>query len=187
MREIRKSAKAQQVVLDRLILLSRILTGKLTLERQTVELWTLADAEVALYQARAQERGITLLREPPSEPLPVHVDAKLLQLAIGEMLDNALKYTAAGGQIIVSAMRMENQAVLAVHDTGMGIAAADLPKLGKPFQQVIREERLGGLGTGLVILRGIVEAHGGKVFIASEGEGKGSTFSISLALVGVGA
>jgi len=180
---IHQSAQAQHAMLERLILLSRILTGKLTLQRQPADLWELADQVVTASQRCAQERRIMLRCHPPTEPLPVSVDAKLMRQALQEMLDNALKYTAAGGQITVSVMRLEGQAVVAVHDTGQGIALEDLPKLWKPFQQVIREERLGGLGIGLVNLRSIVETHGGQVFIVSPGVGKGSTFSISIALV----
>jgi PAS domain S-box-containing protein len=180
---IHQSAQAQHGVLERLILLSRILTGKLTLQRQSADLWALTDQVATATQLRAQERQVTLQCNPPAEPLPVLVDPQLMQQAIGEMLDNALKYTAVGGQVTVSATRLGEQAVVAVHDTGQGIALEDLPKLWKPFQQVVREERLGGLGIGLVLLRGIVEAHGGQVFIVSPGLGEGSTFSISIALV----
>jgi signal transduction histidine kinase/DNA-binding response OmpR family regulator len=180
---IHQSAQAQHATLERLILLSRILTGKLTLQRQAADLWELADQVATASQLRAQERQITLQCNPPAEPLPVSVDPKLMRQALQEMLDNALKYTVVGGQVTVSATRMEGQAVVAVHDTGQGIALEDLPKLWKPFQQVVREERLGGLGIGLVLLRGIVEAHGGQVFIVSPGLEQGSTFSISIALV----
>lgn len=177
------SAWIQHAALERLILLSRILTGKLTLRRVPTDLWVLADQVATASQTCAQERQITLLCNPPAEPLPVQVDPKLMQQAVQEMLDNALTYTAAGGQVTVSVTRMENQAVVAVHDTGQGITLDDLPKLWKPFQQVAREESLGGLGIGLVLLRGIVEAHGGQVFIVSPGLEQGATISISIALV----
>jgi PAS domain S-box-containing protein len=180
---IHQSAQLQQGVLERLILLSRILTGKLTLQRQPADLWVLADQVATASQLCAQERQVTLRCNPPAEPLPVSVDPKLMRQAMQEMLDNALKYTAVGGQVTVSATRMEDQAVVAVLDTGQGIALENLPKLWKPFQQVVREESLGGLGIGLVLLRGIVEAHGGQVFIVSPGLEQGSTFSISIALV----
>jgi PAS domain S-box-containing protein len=180
---IHQSAQAQHGVLERLILLSRILTGKLTLQRQPADLWVLADQVATANQLCAQERQVTLRCNPPAEPLPVSIDPKLMRQALQEMLDNALKYTSAGGHMTVSATRMQDQAVVAVHDTGQGIALEDLPKLWKPFQQVVREESLGGLGIGLVLLRGIVEAHGGQVFVVSPGVGKGSTYSISIALV----
>lgn len=177
------SARLQHAALERLILLSRILTGKLTLQRVPTDLWVLVDQVATASQTRAQERQITLLCNPPTEPLPVQVDWKLMQQAVQEMLDNALTYTSAGGQVTVSVTRMENHAVVAVHDTGQGITLDQLPKLWKPFQQVLRQESLGGLGIGLVLLRGIVEAHGGQVFIVSPGLEQGSTFSISIALV----
>ena len=174
------SARTQLDVLNRLILLSRILTGKLALQRQSTDLWALAEDCVTSFQARAEEQRITLQLDPPAGPLPLPADEKLLQQAIGELLDNALKYTEAGGQVTVSARAEGEHSLLTISDNGQGIAAQQLPGLGKPFQQLLRQETLGGLGIGLTLVRGIVEAHGGQLQVSSPGLGEGAVFTLSL-------
>jgi PAS domain S-box-containing protein len=174
------SARVQEEVLDRLILLARMLTGKLTVQFQPVDLQYLAIQVVDSYQPVAQERRITCESVPSAESLPVQADPHLLQQAFSELLDNALNNTPAGGQVTLTMARHDNQAVVCVHDTGQGIAPEHLPRLGQPFQQIVREEARGGLGIGLLLVRGIVEAHGGQVFITSPGIGQGTTVTVAL-------
>jgi PAS domain S-box-containing protein len=180
LRAIHHSARVQEGVLDRLILLSRMLTGKLTLQRKPVDLNDVALQVAASYQPVAQERRIGLESVPSAAPLPIMADPELLHHAFGELLENALKYTPAGGQVTMTLARSGTQVVASIHDTGQGIAQEQLPRLGQLFQQIIREEALGGLGIGLVLVRGIIEAHGGQVFITSPGLGQGTTVTVAL-------
>lgn len=174
------SARVQQGVLDRLILLSRILTGKLTVRQESADLKHLALQVAAAYQSVAQERRITFRARPSVAALPIHADPHLLQQAIRELLDNALKYTPAGGSVTMTMERSGDQVLLRIQDTGQGIAPDAIPRLWHPFLQVVREEALGGLGIGLVLVRGIVGAHGGQVDIASPGLGQGTTVTMEL-------
>src|SRR5581483_4255495 len=113
---------------------------------------------------------------------PMHADPHRLQQVFANLLSNAVKFTASGGRVEVSCGRSGDRIVVTVADTGEGIPPAVLPQLFQRFRQAdgSTTRKHGGLGLGLAIVRHIVEAHGGEATAASEGPGKGSTFTISL-------
>jgi len=175
---ILRNAHQQKLLLERLLILSRILTGKLTLTRRPTDLWQLAvHVEQELHHA-AEERNITIDLEPPGEELVMNADEKLLQQAICEVIDNAINFTPPGGRIMIQGHREEEMDILTVQDTGQGIAPEQLSARLKPFSQIQRKEEIGGLGIGLALVRGIVEAHGGQVTLASAGPGQGTIVTL---------
>ncbi|MHB0935236.1 MAG: sensor histidine kinase [Armatimonadota bacterium] len=177
---IMRNAYAQRALLERLIILSRMLTGKLTLQLRPAELWPLLMPVMEELQIAAEEHQVAVRLEPPADALPVRADEKLLRQAVRELLNNAIQFTPAGGSVTVSGRRREGQAVLEIRDTGRGIPRDQLPRLLQPFEQIQRDEILGGLGIGLALVRGIVERHGGRVFIDSPGAGQGTTATVEL-------
>ncbi|MEI6502357.1 MAG: ATP-binding protein, partial [Armatimonadota bacterium] len=112
--------------------------------------------------------------------LTIRADRERLARAVRNLLDNAIKFTPAGGQVTLSARTDGRQIAIAVADTGDGIAAADLPRVFERFYRTDRaRQRKGGAGVGLAIVKHIVDAHGGTVRVTSE-EGRGSTFCLRL-------
>jgi hypothetical protein len=179
---IERNALDQKGILEDLLDVSQIVTGRLAISVQPIEVWPLVQESIEGMMPFANERHITLQAHPPDVPLPLDGDPGRLKQVVRNLLDNALKYTASGGTVTVSAYRQDNWAVIAVQDTGRGIAPDDLPKLFTPFQQLARSEEIGGLGLGLILVRGIVLAHHGRVTVDSPGVGKGSTFRVWLPL-----
>ncbi len=177
---ILRNANEQKALLERLLVLSRILTGKLMLQRQRFDLWQLLQQVNEKYLTSARDRQIALVLDLPQEGLSISADSKLLQQALTEALENAITFTGARGSVTVSGRQIAEQAVITIQDSGQGIAREQLPTLLKPFQQLAREELKGGMGVGLALLRGIIEAHGGNVEISSEGPGRGTTVRIEL-------
>ncbi len=142
------------------------------------ELLTTATASATL---SFQERGVTLTCDV-SQDCVVRGDPDRLQEVLANLLDNALRHTAAGGRVTLSAACSNNTAELAVADTGEGIAAEHLPRIFERFYRVDsgRSRSRGGSGIGLAITRALVEAHGGRIRAQSPGPGSGSTFTITL-------
>ncbi len=168
---ILRNANEQKKLLERLLILSRILTGKLMLQCRRFDLWHLLRQVAAPLPGSAHDRQIELVFALSPESLPISADEKLLQQVFFELLDNAMTFTGAQGKVTVTGRQIADHAVVTITDSGQGIAAEQLPTLLKPFQQLEREELKGGMGIGLALVRGIVEAHGGTVEISSEGGG----------------
>ena len=137
-------------------------------------------------QVQAEERQIALAYEPASVPLPVCADPARIQQCLGNLLQNSLQFTPAGGAITVSCRREGDTALLAIRDTGRGIEPDRLPEIFHPFRQVDRDDSIGGLGLGLSVVRGIIELHGGHIRADSPGPGQGSTFTITLPVMSTG-
>ncbi|HEX4794580.1 MAG TPA: ATP-binding protein [Humisphaera sp.] len=178
-RQVRHMAR----LIDDLMDISRITRGKLSLRRQKTDVAAViraaADSTRTAFADKSQELRIEL----PDEPLNIDADPVRLEQAIGNLLNNASKYTDAGGQIHVSAARDGQDAVIRVKDNGIGIAPDMLPRVFDLFTQAERslERAAGGLGIGLSLVKGLVELHGGTVNAHSDGEGRGSEFVIRLA------
>ncbi|MHB9025506.1 MAG: PAS domain-containing sensor histidine kinase [Armatimonadota bacterium] len=179
---IERNALEQRQLLEELLDVSRIIHGRLYLKPEPLDLWELVQQCVDGFTQAARARGITLAVKPPNGPLPILADPVRIRQIVRNLLDNALKFTDCGGKILVGGYR-EGQAVqLIVRDTGRGIAPEELHMLFSPFRKAGRAEESGGLGLGLTLVKGIVEAHGGRIQATSRGLGKGSTFTVILPL-----
>jgi signal transduction histidine kinase len=163
---------------------SRITTGKIELRRERVTLREVLAASAEASRAAIEARGHQLLIEPSAEELSVEGDFDRLTQVFSNLLSNAAKYTDAGGTIELRVTRQGAEGLVSVTDTGIGIPPADLPAIFEMFSQVRshRGHADGGLGIGLSLVRQLVEMHGGSVQAASPGEGRGSTFSVRLPL-----
>ncbi|MHB9132435.1 MAG: PAS domain S-box protein [Armatimonadota bacterium] len=177
---IERNAKQQHDMLEDLLDISRMLHGKLALKLQPADLWQLAEQSTRRYEQSAAEHGLTLTLCPPDGPLPVLADVKRIRHAFADLLNNAIRFTNPGGEITISGHRGEESVSVSIQDTGRGISSEQLPLLFEPFRQIDRLENVGGMGLGLVVVKGIVDAHGGRVIAASAGPGQGSTFTIEL-------
>lgn len=165
---------------------SRITTGKIELRRERVTLREVLAASTEASRAVIDGRGHRLIIEPSAEELSVEGDFDRLTQVFSNLLSNAAKYTEAGGTIELRVARVGGEGVVSVADSGIGIPAADLSMIFEMFSQVRshRGHADGGLGIGLSLVRQLVEMHGGSVQVVSAGEGHGSTFFVRLPLTG---
>jgi PAS domain S-box-containing protein len=169
-------------LVDDLLDLSRITNNKLQLRKERIELAAVIHSALETTRPLIESAGheITVLLPPG----PVHVDADLTRLAqvFTNLLNNAAKYTEKGGHIWLEVETQDNEAVVSVRDTGIGITAEHLPHLFEMFSQAAPAlERSGsGLGIGLALARGVVELHSGSIEAYSEGPGQGSKITVRL-------
>ncbi len=178
---IARSTRVQAQLIDDLLDMSRVTSGKLRLELQVVRAASFVQAAVELIRPAAQEAGLALVTELACEEC-VLGDAARLQQVVWNLLANAVKFTPKGGRVHLRLRQVGDRVEVEVADTGVGIRADMLEKVFERFQQVDGSitRRFGGLGLGLSIVRSIVEQHGGQVTAKSEGEGRGATFVVSL-------
>jgi signal transduction histidine kinase/CheY-like chemotaxis protein len=169
-------------LIDDLLDISRITRNKLELRKQRVELTDVINGAVETSRPHIEQCGHKLTVTLPPEPIYLNGDVVRLAQVFLNLLNNAAKYTERGGQITLTAERQGSEAVVSVKDTGVGIAADNLPRLFQIFFQADRslEKSQGGLGIGLSLVRRLVELHGGKVEVRSPGVGKGSEFIVRL-------
>ncbi|HEX2832104.1 MAG TPA: ATP-binding protein [Thermoanaerobaculia bacterium] len=182
---IERSSRAQAQLIDDILDVSRIVTGKLQLEVAPVELRQIVERAVDAIRPSAQNRKIELRLTLADVPSVVIVDASRLQQVLWNLLSNAVKFTPAGGRIVIELHEPGNrQARITVRDTGIGIPRRFLPHIFERFRQADSgtSRAHGGLGLGLAIVKSLVELHGGTVVAESEGEGAGTTFTITLPL-----
>lgn len=172
-------------LIDDLLDVARIGRAKMELRRSRVLLADVVSSAVETARPAIEEAGHELTISLPKEP--VHLDADLTRLAqvFGNLLNNSAKFTERGGQIWLTATRHGDRVTVAVRDTGVGIPAQLLPTVFEMFSQADRslERSTGGLGIGLALVKGLVEAHGGAVEAESRGSGKGSTFTVRLPIL----
>jgi signal transduction histidine kinase/CheY-like chemotaxis protein len=169
-------------IVDDLLDVSRITRGKILLQMQIVDLNEIVSSALQASQPEIAARGHQVQSQFPVEPLIVDADpTRIAQVALN-LINNAAKYTPAGGQIAISVRRENNHAVIAVRDSGIGISPELLPKVFDLFMQGDRtlDRTEGGLGIGLTIAKRIVEMHGGSMTARSSGPGKGSEFTVLL-------
>jgi PAS domain S-box-containing protein len=179
-----RSVRVQSQLIEDLLDVSRIVAGKLRLERRTVDLARIAGLAVDAARPAADARHISLRAEiAPS--LLMHADPQRLQQVITNLLNNALKFTPEHGTIHVGINAADDHAQIVVRDSGSGISPDLLPRIFDRFQQgdssTTRPHR--GLGLGLAIVKHLVEEHGGRIEAASEGRGRGATFTMTLPLL----
>ncbi len=181
---ILRNAKSQGQLIDDLLDVSRIITGKLRLDARPVDISAVIQAAVGSVRLAAQAKGIRLELVLASHPSQVSGDPDRLQQVVWNLLSNAIKFTPSGGRVQVEADRVESSVTIKVSDTGLGIRSEFLPFVFDRFRQAeggsSRQHR--GLGLGLAIVRHLVELHGGTVQAASEGVNLGSTFVVTLPL-----
>jgi PAS domain S-box-containing protein len=179
---VERNAKAQAQLIEDLLDVSRIITGKLRLDVRPMELMPVIEAAIDAVRPAAAAKSIELRTE--LDPLAgiVSGDPSRLQQVVWNLLANAVKFTHRGGQVEVRLERVNSHIELTVKDTGQGINAAFLPFVFDRFRQADGSTtRLhGGLGLGLAIVRHLVELHGGTVRAESKGEGQGATFNVQL-------
>jgi PAS domain S-box-containing protein len=164
---------------------SRIVSGKIRLDVQPVDLSLIIDNAVATVQPAADARGVRLHTIVDPYVGPVSGDPGRLQQVVWNLLSNAVKFTPRQGRVQVRLERVDSHVEVAVSDTGIGIPPPFLPHVFERFRQADAgtTRKTGGLGLGLAIVRHIVEMHGGTVEAASGGEGKGATFRVRLPLM----
>ncbi|HLL54902.1 MAG TPA: ATP-binding protein [Myxococcaceae bacterium] len=179
---IERNAQAQRALVEDLLDVSRIITGKLRLEVQPVDLSEVVDRAIETVRPAAQAKEIRLLRTLDTGGGELSGDPNRLQQVVWNLLSNAIKFTPRGGQVVVRLDATDGYRVLEVRDTGEGIAPAFIPHLFERFRQADSSATRvhGGLGLGLAIVRHVVELHGGRVRADSEGLGKGTRFVVEL-------
>ncbi len=169
-------------LIDDLLDVSRITRGRLELRRERVTLTSVVEAAVEGARPHIEGAGHRLTVALPDEAIPLDADPVRLAQVFLNLLNNASKYTAAGGQIHLSAGRDGAEILVRVRDTGRGIAAEDLPRLFEIFTQIGAANGAGhgGLGIGLSLAQGLVRMHGGELEACSAGLGRGSEFLVRL-------
>jgi signal transduction histidine kinase/AmiR/NasT family two-component response regulator len=177
-----RNAKSQNQLIDDLLDVSRIITGRMRLNVAPLKLDSVIEAAVETIRPAAEAKGIdlTAMLDPAAET--VSGDAERLQQVVWNLLSNAVKFAPKGGRVEVRLEGANSQVEIVVADNGQGIRPEFLPYVFERFRQEdtgITRQR-GGLGLGLAIVRHIVELHGGSVHAASEGLGKGATFTVTL-------
>ncbi|HEX8355514.1 MAG TPA: response regulator [Pyrinomonadaceae bacterium] len=179
---IERNARLQARLVDDLLDISRIVSGKLRIEWEPVNLCSVVELATEPARAETLARGVELAVETPECPLVVRGAPVRLQQVVWNLLSNAVKFTAKGGRVRVRAWRAGDEARVEVSDTGVGIGAEFLPHVFDRFQQAdgSTTRQYGGLGLGLAIVRALAELHGGWVVAESEGPGRGSRFTFGL-------
>ena len=180
--KVERNAQAQARLVEDLLEVSRITTGKLRLEVRAFDLVALAATAIDTIRPAAEARGITIERRFESSSLPTAGDPDRLQQVIWNLLSNAVKFTPPGGTVTLTLTRRGEVDEMSVSDTGIGIEPAFLPNVFDSFRQAdaTATRAHGGLGLGLSIVRHLVEIHGGTVAACSQGRDQGATFTVRL-------
>jgi signal transduction histidine kinase len=179
---IAQSVQVQTKLIEDLLDISRITSGKLRLEMQPLEPRSFIDAAVEAVRPAAEAKGIHIRKVLDLAAGPITGDANRLQQVMLNLLTNAVKFTPEQGSVEVALQRRGEQAEISVTDTGIGIPAAFLPHVFERFRQADASihSHYGGLGLGLAIVKHLVQQHDGSVSAQSPGEGRGATFVLRL-------
>ena len=172
-------------LVDDLLDVSRIAQGKIRLQKERLDLAEVVRRTADDLKSVFASKQVALELRDGGEPLWVDADATRVAQVTGNLLQNAAKFTGAGGRVTVAVRRENDQALLRVRDTGVGIDPATLARLFQPFVQAegTLHRTLGGLGLGLAVSKSIVELHGGTVRGSSDGPGRGAEFVVALPLM----
>jgi signal transduction histidine kinase len=179
---IERSARSQAQIVDDLLDMSRIISGKLRLDVQTVDIGAVVDAALDTVRTAADARGVRLVRHLDPLAVPIRGDPSRLQQVVWNLLSNAIRFTERDGTVEVTTEFDALHVTITVSDSGLGISSEFLPHVFERFRQADSSTTRahGGLGIGLAIARQLVELHGGGLRASSAGIGHGSTFSVLL-------
>ena len=179
---IERGARGQAMLIDELLDVSRIVSGKLRLEVEVLELGPLVEAAAETLRPAAEAKSIQVLRNLSLDTGPIKGDPARIQQTVWNLLSNAIKFTPKGGTVQIHVTGIDEFVEITVKDTGAGISEKFLPFVFDRFRQADNSTTRshGGLGLGLAIVKHLVELHGGTVSVASDGEGKGATFTVRL-------
>jgi PAS domain S-box-containing protein len=179
---IERNARAQSQLVDDLLDVSRIITGKLRMDVRPSDPSSFIDAAVEAVRPAAEAKGVRVQKVIDTGPISIPGDPVRLQQVVWNLLSNAIKFTPRGGRVQIRSERVNSHLEIVVSDTGQGISPDFLPHVFDRFRQADQKtsRQHGGMGLGLAIVRHLVEMHGGTVSANSEGEGKGATFTVSL-------
>jgi PAS domain S-box-containing protein len=179
---VERNARAQAQLIDDLLDVSRIITGKLRIDVRHVDPNSFIEAAVESVRPAAEAKGVRLQKVLDTGGVSVSGDPVRLQQIVWNLLSNAIKFTPRGGRVQVRLERVDSHVEIAVSDTGAGIPADFLPHVFDRFRQADQKttRQHGGMGLGLAIVRHLVELHGGTVTAESAGEGHGATFTVLL-------
>lgn len=182
---IERNAKSQAQLIEDILDVSRIVTGKLRLDVRPVELAAVIEASIDAVRPAADAKGIRIETILDPRAGPISGDPNRLQQIVWNLASNAVKFTGKSGRVRVQLQRVSSYVEIVVSDTGQGVSPEFLPYVFDRFRQAdaTSTRRHGGLGLGLAIVRHLVEMHGGMVLAASPGEGLGATFTVKLPLI----
>ena len=181
---IERNARSQSQLIDDLLDVSRIITGKLQIEFRQVDLTRIIEAALDSVRPIFETKGIHFKVSGDMGQCLVHGDSNRLQQILWNLFNNAVKFTPAGGKVIVKVKRHASRVVVSITDTGIGIDPKFLPFIFERFRQAdgSTTRAHGGLGLGLAIVRHLIDLHNGDVKVESGGQGLGSTFTVTLPL-----
>ena len=181
---IERNAKLQQRLVEDLIDVSRIASGRMHVSARPMEFRPVIEDALRANVFTAGAKRITIHAEYPCEPIKINGDSDRLQQVVWNLLSNAVKFTPQGGAISVALESVGHEAILIVRDSGCGIKPEFLPYVFERFRQDDTEgtEHHGGVGLGLAIVRHIVQLHGGSIEVESAGKNQGATFRVRLPL-----
>lgn len=184
---IERNAKAQVQLIDDVLDVSRIVSGKLLLNMKPCEFGGVIDAAVDVVRPAADAKGIEIVMKIDPSASPGTCDPVRIQQVVWNLLSNAIKFTPKGGRVTITLDRYRSMTRLVVRDTGQGISKEFLPHVFDRFRQADSSTRrkFGGLGLGLSIVKQLVEMHGGTIIAESAGEGRGATFTVELPIAAV--
>jgi PAS domain S-box-containing protein len=179
---IERNARSQAKLIEDVLDVSRIISGKLSLSLSPTNVGQAVRAAIETVTPAAEAKEIAIAFEETDEALTITADPDRLQQIVWNLLSNAVKFTPKGGAVSLRSERKGSHVCISVADTGEGVRPDVLPIIFEPFQQADASttRRHGGLGLGLAIVKQLVTAHGGTVSVASAGLGKGATFTVDI-------
>jgi PAS domain S-box-containing protein len=179
---IERNARSQNALIEDILDVSRIITGRLRLQPETINVLPIIEAALDAVRPTAEAKGVQLSTRLSPQIGSVSGDPQRIQQIVWNLLSNAIKFTPKGGRVEIHLEHSDSQIEITIIDTGVGIQPEFLPYVFDRFRQADSSStrRYGGLGLGLAIVRHLVELHGGKVSADSQGEGQGATFKVIL-------
>ncbi len=179
---IDRNVRALALMVDDLIDMSGLINGRVRLDPEETDLAQITEAALENIQTAAEAKGVQLMKQLPAQACLVFGDRQRLQQVVANLLGNAIKFTPRGGSISTTLERVNGHWEIRVSDTGSGLSSRALSMVFDRFRLAENavKRNTAGLGLGLVIAKQVVELHGGRIWASSEGEGRGSTFSVQL-------